>query len=36
VLRPVRAFRMVGDPPTLVELKPAGFDPWAPDTHDTG
>jgi hypothetical protein len=35
-LRPVRAFPMVGDPPPLAALKPADFDPWGPETQDTG
>ncbi|MEU0088991.1 DUF222 domain-containing protein [Kribbella sp. NPDC006257] len=35
-LRPIRAFPMVGDPPPLATLKPADFDPWAPETQDTG
>ncbi len=35
-VRPVRAFPLVGDPPPLAALKPAGFDPWGPETQDTG
>jgi len=35
-LRPVRAFPLVGDPPPLAILKPAGFDPWGLETQDTG
>jgi hypothetical protein len=33
-LRPVRAHPLVGDPPPLVA--DPGFDPWGPETHDTG
>ncbi|MEU0094337.1 DUF222 domain-containing protein [Kribbella sp. NPDC006257] len=35
-LRPVRAFPLVTDPPPLTTLKPADFNPWGPETHDTG
>ncbi len=35
-LRPARAFPLVGDPPPLAAHKPADFDPWGPETLDTG
>jgi len=35
-LRPVHTLPMVGDPPPLATLKPADFDPWGPETLDTG
>jgi hypothetical protein len=35
-LRPVRAFPHLGDPPPLAANQPADFDPWGPETLDTG
>ncbi|QNE16733.1 DUF222 domain-containing protein [Kribbella qitaiheensis] len=34
--RPVRVFSLVNDPPPLAAQRPADFDPWAPETLDTG
>ena len=36
LLQAVRAFPMADDPPAIAELKPAGFDPWGLESHDTG
>ncbi|TDU82382.1 HNH endonuclease [Kribbella voronezhensis] len=35
-LRPARAFPLFGDPPPLTTSRPPDFDPWAPETLDTG